>query len=76
MFDERMEMTDQIGTDGSDMLCSCGELHKGHICWLTKMGLIMEVGHLTASPTVSCSKCGAKANLSHNVCFPVSFGCD
>ena len=76
MFDERRRMTDQIGTEGSDMLCSCGELHKGHICWLTNMGLIMEVGHLTDSPTVSCSKCGAKANLSHNVCFPVSFGCD
>lgn len=63
-------MKDQRGEDGSDAFCSCGEMHKGHICWLTHMGLIMEVQHLTDSPKVLCSKCGAKANLSHNVCFP------
>jgi len=64
-------MTDRLGNDDSDMLCTCGEMHKGHICWLSRMGLIMEVQHLSASPTVSCSNCGAKANLPHNVCFPV-----
>jgi hypothetical protein len=50
--------------------CSCGEMHKGHICWLTHMGLIMEVQHISNDPKVSCVKCGAKANLPHNVCYP------
>ena len=26
--------------------------------------------NLTDNPTVTCSKCGAKANQPHNVCFP------
>jgi hypothetical protein len=64
-------MADQNDINDSDMACSCGEMHKGHICWLTHMGLLNEVYHLTCSPTVSCSKCGAKANLPNNVCFPV-----
>jgi len=64
-------MADQTGTETPDMECSCGEMHKGHICWLTHMGLLNEVYHLTCSPTISCSKCGAKANLPHNVCFPI-----
>lgn len=63
-------MTDQLNKDVSDMVCSCGEMHKGHICWLSQMGLLMEVRHLTDMPTVVCAKCGAKANLPHNVCFP------
>lgn len=63
-------MTEQRGDDNSDMLCTCGEKHTGHICWLSRMGLIMEVQHLSDNPAVSCSKCGAKANLPHNVCFP------
>lgn len=50
--------------------CTCGETHLGHICWLTQMGLLMEVQHLTSDPAVKCTKCGAKANQSHNVCFP------
>jgi len=45
-------------------------MHKGHICWLNHMGLLNEVYHLTCTPSVSCSKCGARANLPHNVCFP------
>ena len=53
-----------------DMICSCGEFHKGHICWLSRMELWAEVKHLTDNPTVTCSKCGAKANQPHNVCFP------
>jgi len=64
-------MSDQPGKDASDMLCACGEMHKGHICWLSHMGLLMEVQHLSGNPTVSCSKCGARADLPHNVCFPV-----
>jgi hypothetical protein len=64
-------MPDKHGKDETDMLCSCGELHKGHLCWLSHMGLLNEVYHLTNTPTVLCSKCRAKANLSHNVCFPV-----
>ncbi len=63
-------MTDQLVKEAPEMVCSCGEMHKGHICWLTQMGLLMEVHHLSNSPTVSCLKCGAKANLPHNVCFP------
>lgn len=64
-------MTEQRGNDDSEMLCTCGEKHTGHICWLSRMGLIMEIQHLSDNPTVSCSNCGAKANLPHNVCFPV-----
>ena len=69
-------MTDQPGNDasGPEALCACGDMHKGHICWLSHMGLIMEVGHLTDNPTVACTKCGARANLSHNVCFPAPPG--
>ncbi len=67
-------MADQAGKDSSEMLCGCGELHKGHICWLTQMGMIMEVQHLSNTPTVACAKCGAKANLPHNVCFPGPLG--
>lgn len=73
-LEERKTMTDQPGKDGSEVLCGCGEMHKGHICWLSHMGLIMEVRHLTDNPTVSCAKCGARANLPHNVCFPVPLG--
>jgi len=51
-------------------LCTCGEMHKGHICWLTNMGLLLEVRHITDSPAVVCTVCGAKANLPHNVCSP------
>jgi ribosomal protein L32 len=36
------------------------------------MGLFMELQHLTDTPTVKCSKCGATANLPHNVCFPAT----
>ena len=60
--------------DMSQMVCNCGELHKGHICWLTHMGLLNEVYHISCNPTVACRKCGAKANLPHNVCFPGPLG--
>lgn len=63
-------MSDQTDEEIVESECSCGELHRGHICWLTHMGLLAEVYHLSSTPTVSCSKCGAKANLPHNVCFP------
>jgi len=65
-------MTADQKIEESEQTCSCGEMHKGHICWLSQMGLLNEVYHLTNSPTIACSKCGAKANLPHNVCFPVS----
>jgi len=70
-------MEDMTGTSDNDVTearCNCGELHKGHICWLSHMGLYLEVQHLTDKPTVSCLKCGAKANLPHNVCFPDAGG--
>jgi len=65
-------MPDKQDSDKTDETCSCGEMHKGHICWLSQMGLLAEVHHLTSSPTTVCSKCGAKANKAHNVCFPVN----
>ena len=64
-------MTNQLEIKDPDAHCTCGEMHKGHICWLSRMGLIMEVQHISDNPTVSCSECGAKANLPHNVCHPV-----
>lgn len=67
-------MIEQPKMEDSEQTCSCGEMHKGHICWLSQMGLLNEVVHLTNSPTISCSKCGAKANLPHNVCFPAPLG--
>jgi hypothetical protein len=54
----------------TETVCSCGEMHKGHICWLSRMGLLSEVYHISCTPTAVCLKCGAKANLPHNVCFP------
>ncbi len=65
-------MSDQEDKKISEKKCSCGELHRGHICWLSHMGLLNEVQHLNCAPTVVCAKCGAKANLPHNVCFPGS----
>ena len=61
---------DTNGSNKETMICSCGELHKGHICWLSTMELFQEVRHLTSNPTVQCRKCGARANQPHNICFP------
>ncbi len=58
-------------TESPESECSCGETHKGHICWLSRMGLLQEMYHLSNAATVECTKCGAKANLPHNVCFPL-----
>jgi len=63
-------MTIVTDKDKSEMICSCGELHKGHICYLHNMGMLQEVHHLSNAPTVTCMKCGARANLPHNLCFP------
>ena len=60
----------KVTMDKTENICSCGELHKGHICYLTNMGMLREVHHLSDKPAVTCGKCGAKANLAHNVCFP------
>lgn len=65
-----MHTDETIAGAEANQTCSCGEMHKGHICWLTHMGLIMEVQHISNNPKVSCLKCGAKANLAHNVCHP------
>lgn len=64
------DRSDNKGADS--MVCACGEMHKGHICWLSTMGLLQEVKHLTTNPMVACRKCGAKVNMAHNVCFPGS----
>lgn len=66
-------MADPIETE-TPHPCSCGETHVGHICWLSRMGMLMEMQHLTDNPTVKCTRCGAKANLAHNVCFPEALG--
>lgn len=70
MFREDESDNEQPDSGVPETECSCGELHRGHICWLTKMGLLNETYHISCDPTVRCSKCGAKANLPHNVCFP------
>jgi hypothetical protein len=65
-------MTGPINIDESLNTCSCDdESHEAHICWLTHMGLHHAMHSLNNNPTVSCSKCGAKANLPNNVCFPI-----
>ena len=48
-------MADQNENEDSDMRCTCGETHKGHVCWFSRMGLIMEIQHLCDNPTVVCS---------------------
>lgn len=63
-------MSENMNVKIPETECSCGEMHKGHICWLSQMGLLAEVYHLSCAPTIACAKCGAKANLPHNVCFP------
>jgi hypothetical protein len=63
-------MSEHPADEKNERLCTCGEKHTGHICWLNRMGLLKEVEHLTCTPTVSCQQCGARANLPHNVCFP------
>ena len=40
-------VADKPEVEGSDMICSCGEMHTGHICWLSHMELLNEVYHLT-----------------------------
>ena len=70
MYVNKDSDNEQPDSDVPETECSCGELHRGHICWLTRMGLLSESYHLSSAPTVVCSKCGAKANLPHNVCFP------
>lgn len=67
-------MVEHVDNEESELLCTCGEKHTGHICWLTRMGLLKEVHHLACLPTVACEKCGARANLPHNVCFPTPLG--
>ena len=67
-------MASKVCTSNPEAACSCGGTHKGHICWLSHMELFNEVFHLSSNPTVSCSKCGAKANLAQNVCVPVALG--
>lgn len=68
------DMNEHRVGDVTDTLCRCGETHKGHICWLSRMELFIEIQHLTDNPTVACSECGAKANMPHNVCFPKPLG--
>lgn len=65
-------MKDQRATPADEELCSCGQKHTGHICWLSRMELFREVQHLSDNPTVVCAVCGARANLPHNVCSPAT----
>ena len=63
-------MTRQHEGTGDDELCSCGQKHTGHICWLTRMGLLNEVAHLSGNPTATCARCGARADRPDNLCHP------
>ncbi len=44
--------------------------HPTHMCKLFKKGLMMEIDQQSGKPTVSCAKCGAKANAQESVCQP------
>jgi len=57
-------------TQKTELVCNGGEKHKGHVCFLTNMGLHAEVFKLTRNPTVVCRKCGARAGKAEHVCFP------
>ncbi len=40
------------------------------MCQLLEKGLMEEIDHRSSKPTVICSKCGARANLSEQVHNP------
>lgn len=42
--------------------------HPKHMCKLFKKGLMMEIDQHSANPTVTCAKCGAKADTPESVC--------
>ena len=44
--------------------------HPTHMCKLLKKGLMMEIDQGSVNPTVSCAKCGAKADKPKAVCQP------
>jgi hypothetical protein len=44
--------------------------HPKHMCKLLKMGMMMEIDQGSAKPTVTCAKCGAKADVPASVCQP------
>ena len=48
---------------------SCdSEHHQMHMCVLKRQGQDDCIKSLSDNPTVECSKCGAKANSSENLC--------
>jgi hypothetical protein len=54
----------------ADNPCSRPENHPRHMCQLFKMGMMMEIDQRSAKPTVSCAKCGVKADAPEFVCQP------
>jgi len=50
--------------------CWRPEKHPKHMCKLYKNGMMMEYDQQAKNPTVSCAKCGAKADLAEAVCQP------
>lgn len=55
---------------GKRMDCDTPDYHDLHICKLSKRGLHDEIQQRSQHPTVSCRKCGAKANQEQDVCKP------
>jgi hypothetical protein len=53
-----------------DHNCWKPEKHPKHMCKLFKKSLMMEIDQRSANPTVTCVKCGAKADTSESVCQP------
>ena len=50
--------------------CWNPQKHPRHMCKLYRSGMMMEYDQQSRNPTVSCAKCGAKADLAEAVCQP------
>ncbi len=57
---------------GSKKECETPNYHDMHMCKLQKKGLMEEIDRRSTNPTVTCNKCGAKANESRDLCQPRS----
>jgi len=53
-----------------DQECWNPDKHPVHMCKLLKKGLMFEIDQNSSKPTVSCAKCGAKANVPESLCQP------
>jgi len=55
---------------GSQKDCEKPNYHDMHMCKLRQKGLMEEIDRRSATPTVICNKCGAKANQDRDLCQP------